>query len=82
MIGSSNLSARSCDRDAEASFFISTQSRELRRELRREVDRIRVYSAGQRVGPETWARDDRRVSWKVKRLIALPPRGLGIGRLL
>ncbi|KAL7408975.1 hypothetical protein BDY24DRAFT_404847 [Mrakia frigida] len=80
LIGSSNLSSRSSNLDAETSFFISTSSPALQNELKQEVERLRAYSS--RVGEETWKKEERRVGWRVRRIVSPLPRGLGFGKQL
>ncbi|GAA5882780.1 hypothetical protein JCM16303_002453 [Sporobolomyces ruberrimus] len=65
LIGSSNYGSRSATRDLEANILVTTQSLGLRKELERELRKIRA-DAGDIVDENLFARKDRQVGWGVR----------------
>jgi CDP-diacylglycerol--glycerol-3-phosphate 3-phosphatidyltransferase len=73
-IGSSNLSTRSLNLDAELSLLLSTSSPALRERLGDELTQLRAHAHD--VGTATWKLDERRVSLLAKVLVALGVEGM------
>lgn len=73
-IGSSNLSTRSLNLDTELSLLLATANPGLRAAFQDELHRLREHAYD--VGPETWAKPERHVSWLATALVALGVEGM------
>jgi len=73
-IGSSNLSTRSLKLDTELSLILSTSSPSLRRALGAEVKALDRHTTD--VGADTWKKEERKVSFFAKLLIAIGVEGM------